>query len=156
MYLAVGLPSHPSDGDGPLGTVSLSGPKVSSSHCPFPFSYRERVSPSFLPSLSLSLRMSIPISHFSLLRLLLRQVNTPIRTRGPTCARTHRLRVVSFGPLLPRQLATARPRHGRKYRVSEYYHQDHPRKDPWDVTRTASCLSEKESPRVAVSLRVRH
>jgi len=28
---------------------------------------------------------------------------------------------VSFGPLLPRQLATARSPHGRKYRVSEYH-----------------------------------
>lgn len=109
FVLAVGLPSHPSDGDGPLGTVALSGPKVSSSHCPFPFSYKTRVSLSFPSPLSLSLGTSIPISHFSLLRLLLCQVNTPIRTRGPACARTHRLRVVSFGLLLPRQLATARP-----------------------------------------------
>jgi len=74
-------------------------------------------------SLSLSARLSLFCS--SLLRLLLRRVNTPIRTRGPACARTHWSQVVSFGPLLPRQLATVRPPLGRKYRVSEY-HRNHP------------------------------
>lgn len=37
-----------------------------------------------------------------------------------TCTK-YRHGFMSFGPLLPRQLATARLPHGRKYRVSEYH-----------------------------------
>lgn len=110
---------------------------------------------------SLSPRLSLFRS--SLLRLLLHRVNTPIRTRGPTCARTHRPRVVSFGPLLPRQLATARPPHGQEYRVSEY-HRDHPferrvakaLEDPRDVTSGSASCRRKNRAMSAASPRARH
>lgn len=100
----------------PSGRLLSQGPKFPLLS-PFLLFIWNAVSPSLSPRLSLF--------RSSLLRLLLHRVNTPIRTRGPTCARTHRPRVVSFGPLLPRQLATARPPHGQEYRVSEY-HRDHP------------------------------
>lgn len=77
--------------------------------------------PLFLsPCLSLVSRSSLLLA-FHLARVNARRYT---RTRAHTWADVHthtrRPRVVSFGPLLPRQLATARPPHGRKYRVSEY------------------------------------
>lgn len=86
-----------------------------------PFFSRRLYTPifSFL-SFFLSLFISISYIYFYLSSLL-RQVNAPIRTREPTRTRTQETRFVSFGPLLARQLATVRPPHGRKYRVSEYY-----------------------------------